>query len=353
MLKGVKILGLLFFPLVALYTLGVSLRNRLYDWGILPSCALKLRAISVGNIQIGGTGKTPFTEYLARLLLKQGVRVAILTRGYRRQYRGVMVVDESNRSKVSPQQIGDEPYLLLQNLPEVILGVGADRCETAKRILQRYPEAVFLLDDGFQHRRLPRRLDVVLIDPTRWSRWPFLFPLTHFRDVKSSLRRAGLIVLTRSGQQPEQTRRVESWIRAHLHCPIIRATVVPRELVPIFGGKRLIPNQLANRRVAAFCGLANPQQFFRTLTEAGALLVYTRAVPDHHHYTEQEVQNIARRAVARGAQWLVTTQKDAVKIATLGKLNSLPFYYLTIEMKLEGDPAPLEKAVAAALTGAD
>lgn len=329
-----KILSVLFFPLVALYTFFVYLRNKLYDLGWKKSCVFSVPVISVGNIQLGGTGKTPFVEYLTRLfLLMLNFPPVILTRGYRRKSEEPVIVDNENRHQMTPEIIGDEPFLLSRNLKDITIGIDADRCRMAGRILEKKTKTLLLLDDAFQHRRIARTIDIVLIDVSRWSSLPLLFPLTQFRDVKSSLKRAHIFILTRTNRSPEKTAKVKAYLTSRFNAPILTSETRPQGLWAVDDvTDHLSLKALQNKRIAAFCGLAHPRQFFDMLESCGAKIVYRRAFPDHHLYTESNMIQLQKESQKAGALLIVTTQKDSVKLSGRFQKYTDRMYFLDIAM---------------------
>lgn len=344
MLVLMRSLGILLFPLFLFYTAAVYLRNKLYDLRLLKSCTIDAPVVSIGNIQVGGTGKTPFVEYLAKKLEQWGYETAILTRGYRRESNESFIIDKSNRLKITPRLIGDEPYLLHQNLPSAILGVDADRCRTAQRILEKHPQAVFLLDDGFQHRRISRDFDIVLIDVSRWSDFPFLFPLTSLRDVKSSLRRGDVFILTRMEGNEHKAVELENYLTKRFQKPVLRAEFLALNIRFLRDGALLPVEALKDKKAAAFCGLANPAQFFGMLNSIGTRLVMQKQFDDHHHYRVEEIEAMVTDSRQIGADLIVTTQKDAVKLAEV--MGNLPkqLCYLEIAAGLR-DECELDNAL--------
>ncbi len=335
MAKAVKLLGIFLFPLVAVYSLLVWFHHKIYDWGWRKVCRVPAPVISIGNIQLGGTGKTPLTETVARLLRESGFVVAVLSRGYARQEQQLYLVDSSNRSRITPAQIGDEPYLLLQNVPDVLLGVDACRCCTARLILKQHPDAVLLLDDGFQHRALHRDLDVVLIDVSRWSRLPFTFPITDFRDLPGSLRRAHLFVLSGAEKKSPRYQRLRKYLEEKYHRPVFSLQWQATELVEIVSGEHLPLERVKGKRVVAFAGLAVPQRFFRMLRNLHIEVVAQIAFPDHHHYTESEVDNLREIARERNASMLLCTQKDAVKLVPQLRSDDENFFYVKVRARVD------------------
>ncbi len=297
---------------------------------------------------MGGAGKTPFVEYLAEKLLKMNHQPAILTRGYRRGIKDQVIVHPGNRSEISPEMVGDEPLLLSANLPDVILGVDADRCRSAAAILQIQPDITFLLDDGFQHRRMPRQLDIALIDVSRWSGWPLLFPITHFRDVKSSLRRAGIFILTRSEGLKEKTTSLKRALASLGKAPVLTAIISPLCLKSLDGSEEFRLESVRGKKVSAFCGLANNRQFFQMVENLGAKLCAERDFPDHHRYSASDLEMITDISGRAGAELIVTTQKDAVKIAGLKNPANIPVFFLKIGIRLDEEQA-LDEALLTVL----
>jgi len=330
-----RIIGILFFPLVWLYTLIIYLRNKFYDWGWLKSYSVDAPVISVGNIQLGGTGKTPLVEYISRMLMENGKSVAILSRGYRRKGKEGIIVEDNPKQEITPDMLGDEPCLLKQNLPGVILGVDASRLRMARKILKHRRDITFVLDDGFQHRRLRRNLDIVLIDVSRWSKFSLLFPITQFRDVKSSLARAYLVILNRTQGSEKIVQDLKKDLEHRYKVPILTAQIKPESLQSVSSGEILPLKSLQNKKVSVFCGLANPDQLFKMMGAIGAAIVWQKTFPDHHDYTEKELSKILLQSHQAGAELIVTTQKDVVKIN--GKIISgiKNLYFLKIFWEID------------------
>jgi tetraacyldisaccharide 4'-kinase len=287
------------------YGWGVRLRNQLYDRGWKRRLKADVPVVSVGNLTLGGTGKTPCVEYIAGFYRERDRRVAILSRGY-----------GSERGR------NDEALVLEENLPDVPHLQGPDRAELAATAVAELESEVLVLDDGFQHRRLARDLDLVLIDSTNPWGHGYLFPRGLMREPRSSLRRAHVIVLTRCDHVDEDERgRIRE--AAARHAPgrtMVETTHRPRELV---GSERRSAalDRLEHRPVAAFCGIGNPPAFRRTLDDLGAKVADFRTYPDHHPYSRDDVEDLRNWAQRQATDCMVlTTQKDLVKLAlpTLG-----------------------------------
>jgi tetraacyldisaccharide 4'-kinase len=280
------------------YGAAVRVRNRLYDWGWKRTERAGVPVVCVGNLTAGGTGKTPCVEYLARFYRESGLIVAVLSRGYG-----------------ADQGRNDEALLLEENLPDVPHLQGADRVELARTAVEELESELLILDDGFQHRRLDRDLDVVLIDATDpWGHG--LLPRGLLREPRSGLRRAGAVVLTRADQAGDDVRQ-SVWKTVGRFAPgAARAEAVHRPigLVNGEGGTESLEH-LRGKPVGGFCGIGNPEAFRHTLRSLGADVADFRTFPDHHNYARTDVETLRRWAdgLPAGAA-AVTTQKDMVKL---------------------------------------
>lgn len=278
------------------YRAGVWWRNRGYDRGRRPIIRAGVPVVSVGNLTLGGTGKTPCVEYVAAFYRDRGLRAAILSRGY-----GV---------DAGPN---DEALVLEENLPDVPHLQDADRAAAALRAVEELESEVLVLDDGFQHRRLHRDLNVVLIDATLPPWRDRMFPRGTLREPESSLRRAGVILLTRCDQAADADAT-----RERLTNRFPGAVVATSEHRPtaLLGGDEPEPvESLRGRTIAGFAGIGSPPAFRRTLEALGAMVADFRAYPDHHPYTRADVDDLRTWAAALPADALVaTTQKDWVKL---------------------------------------
>ncbi len=327
------ILRWLLWPFSLLYGAAVLFRAWLYRKGILQQKRLNGIVISVGNLTTGGTGKTPLVMELAQNLFDQGKRVGILMRGYRAEPRSRQALD--NPANEETQVVfGDEGVMLQNRLgPQARLGVGADRHTHGLR-LEREGIEWFLLDDGFQHLRLARDADILLID----SRDPFgsghLLPAGHLREPRSAMRRADLIVITRSEQAPA----LESVIRRYTPAPIFYAVTDLKEIC-LEGrgtGDTRTPDWLG-KRMFIFCGIGNPAAFVENVAHWGMDVAGHLAFRDHHRYSSADLAAIDRRATAAGAEALICTEKDSYNLG-LARPATQPLYVCRIAIRLT-DPA--------------
>ncbi|HOD29700.1 MAG TPA: tetraacyldisaccharide 4'-kinase [Syntrophales bacterium] len=302
----------LFWPLYALslpYGAAIGLRNRLYNGGGLPRTKLPCPVISVGNLTVGGTGKTPLVMLLAELMQEAGRRPAILSRGFGgRSSRGVQVVSDGRRLLAAPETAGDEPVLMARTLPSVPVLAGPDRVRTGRAALDRFGATLLILDDAFQHRRLVRDLDIVLADLALPFGNGCLLPAGPLREPVQALRRARIVIRTGSEAEARTT-------PASADAGGLRGFHRPRELVRGDGAERHPPAMLAGKRLLAFAGLGRPDAFRKTLAALGAEVAVFLPFPDHHDYRRTDIEDIRRRAAAAKAELIVTTEKDAVRLA--------------------------------------
>lgn len=322
----------LLLPLSWLYGGAVRLRAAAYRGGLLPPRRLDGVVISVGNLTVGGTGKTPMVIYLAQGLHARNRRVGVLLRGY----RGRRVAELPAIAGAQPPARGreklwsDEAWLLSRKLAGVAqLGVGSDRYARGRQLAERGAEW-FVLDDGFQHLPLARDVDIVLVDSTD----PFgngrLLPAGRLREPLSALWRADLIVLTRSAQNPE----LEALIRRHSAAPIFHARTELESILP--GERSRVPGEPGawlGKRVFLFCAIGNPAAFFADAGRWGMEVVGQMAFPDHHHFTPRDAARIEAAALACGTEALLYTEKDLFNLRDV-RFEHLPDYVCAIRMVL-------------------
>jgi tetraacyldisaccharide 4'-kinase len=309
----------------------VRLRNWLFDKGWKRSARPPVPVVSVGNLTLGGTGKTPCVEYIAKFYRRQDVRVAILSRGYG---------SESGRN--------DEAMVLEQNLPDVPHLQGVDRVALAQVAVEELESELLILDDGFQHRRLARDLDVVLIDATAPWGYDHLFPRGLLREPPSSLRRAGVVVLTRCDQVPpaEKESLVQRIRRVAAHVPVVETSHRPAAWINA-EQHTVELERFGQGPVAGFCGIGNPDAFRRTLTNMGADVTAFRTFPDHHNYTRADVEELRSWARQQAKECvLVTTQKDLVKLQ-ITHLGERELWALQIQLHVDAGQRQVDERLEA------
>ena len=300
------------------YTSAVRWRNRRYDRGRAAVHRVGVPVVSVGNLTLGGTGKTPLVNWLVRRLAERGLRVAIVSRGY----------------GTSAGRVNDEALELAQSLPGVPHVQDPDRVAAARRAIDESACQVIVLDDGFQHRRLARDLDIVLLDATEPFGFEHLFPRGTLREPLAGLARAGVVCLSRAdlldraGRERIRRRVVELAPQA-VWCEAAHA---PRELRSAAGAIEPLA-ALAGRRLAAFCGIGNPAAFRHSLVAAGGNVVSWREFPDHHPYDAADRAELDRAVAASDAELVVCTAKDLVKLP-VDELGGRPLWALAIEIEM-------------------
>ncbi len=316
--------GVILKPLSLLYKAGISLRLSLYRAGLLKAHRLTRPVISIGNITAGGAGKTPMTIHIAELLRKKGRSVAILSRGYKRSSKGVKVVSDKDQLLLGPAEAGDEPYLMARRLKGVPVIVGEDRVKAGEYATGRFSPEVILLDDGFQHIRLYRDLNILLVDSKTAFGNNRLLPAGLLREPISAIGRADLIMVKGDKLKADDEERLKGFGLETLgfHYKVTGASRLKTN-------KRLGPDELKGLKVFALAGVANPTAFLDTLEELGASITGKRMYRDHHSYSEADFDSI--KSAAAGAELLVTTEKDAVKLERFDE-GKVPVYAIEIEV---------------------
>jgi tetraacyldisaccharide 4'-kinase len=322
----------LLWPLTLPYGAAAHLRARAYRKGILKSHRLDGTVISVGNLTTGGTGKTPMVLWIAERLVAEGKSVGILTRGY----RGEKIAppgpgNSASGAATSSARTSDEVHVLQGRLGDrVQFGVGANRYEQGRALAKRGVNW-FVLDDGFQHLRLARDVDIVLIDATNPFSGGRLLPAGHLREPRSALARADIVVITRSAHAPA----IESAIRRDSNAPIFYARPKLDAIHHVTAGPApglAAPASLG--KLFAFCGIGNPVAYLNDLRAWDLDIVGHKFFPDHHRYTERDDQDILARAREAGATGLICTEKDLYNLRPRIAGN-LPTYYCSISMEVE------------------
>ena len=322
---------LAFLKLVSLgYAAAMSLRAAAYSMSLLRSRSLPKPVVSIGNITVGGTGKTPVTAWVASYLMARGKKVAVLSRGYGGTLEGqVAVVSDGESRFLSPEEAGDEPCLLADALPGLIVVIGSNRFDAGTLAMQRFRPDIFILDDGFQHLKLKRDLNILLLDARKPLGNGSVFPAGTLREPSSAIHRADAIVFTRAGTAglpvelvPDSTPYVGSDHR------LAGYRSQSGETRPFA--------ELQGQRGAAFAGIADPAGFFDSLEKAGLDLAATLSFPDHTGFGESETAALAMLRLSSKADYLITTAKDAVKLGSVAG-KELPFYSAVLEIEFHDE----------------
>ena len=335
-----KSVQIFFSPLSWLFGGIVAARSELYERGVFKSIDLGVPVVSVGNLTVGGTGKTPLVAFIAKVLAENGHQVCVLTRGYKRVNPNERVlVSDGKTVFADAKKAGDEAVELANKLLGAVAVIAdKNRAAAGRWALENLGATAFVLDDAFQHRQVKRDLDIVTIDATN----PFgngkLLPAGILREPVQALKRAGCVVLTRT-DLAESTFFTWLCVKRNSSCPILfaRTQIVGlREIKEFFP----TPQNPKSKIALAFCALGNPGGFYRSLRHENFTLKATKSFPDHHVYSRKDVDEIERAARAAGAAILLTTAKDAVKLKN--SRFELPCFVVEIEIVFETDE-PLRK----------
>jgi tetraacyldisaccharide 4'-kinase len=339
-------------PAEAAFRAGAAVRGALYEAGVLGAARAGAPVVSVGNLAVGGAGKTPVAIAIARRLAARGRRVAVLSRGYRGEGSGPRVVSDGERILLGARDAGDEPALLARRLPGARVLCGPRRADLAAIAVGDLGADALLLDDGFQHRALARDLDVVVVDASNPAGNGRLLPRGPNREPWSALRRAGLVWLTRCAAAPAARL---AWLRTEALSATGHAAVESRHAaVDVLDGllaRPLGPGALRGRRVVLLCALARPDGFRATLAALGAEVVAERAYRDHHWFSAPELDEALELAGARDAL-VATTEKDAVRLPPAFAAGER-VRAVRIEAELLAGEAALDDRLAAALEAGD
>ncbi len=313
-------LGKVLFAISKGYGLGVRLRTAAYDKGIFKTRHLPCVVVSIGNVTLGGSGKTPLTVYIAKTLQRLGYRVTVISRGYGgTAEKSGSIVSDGSQVLVSADVSGDEPFMMAQQLAGTPILVGADRYRSGMLAVRRFNPDVILLDDGFQHRRLARDLDLVLVDAQKPGGNGYLFPRGVLREPLTSVLRGHAAVLTRT---QSDRKKLNNRLRSLLvsipvfisqHRPKIVKSIPVAPISEGPAGNRAPARDLGflkGKRVLAFSGIATNEDFFGVLRDAGCLLVHTMPFRDHHRYSRSDIGRIRQNVDTQQVNYVLTTEKD-------------------------------------------
>jgi tetraacyldisaccharide 4'-kinase len=347
------------YALSFLYDRLVQLRLYLYRKRVFRERALGCLVISIGNLTVGGTGKTPIVEKFARALQAGGRRVAILSRGYksvpRKQHwlsrlRGdsdpPRVVSDGKSLLLDAITAGDEPYMLAHNLNDVIVLVDKNRVKSGRFAIDKWQVDTLLLDDGFQYLHLKHRLDMVLVDRQAPFGNEFLLPRGTLRERPRNLRRASYIFITKhTGEaDSELMRRIRRYNRT---AEVIECAHKPLHLQNVFTGEQLPLDTLQGMFIGSLCAIAAPESFEGALHKLGAHVDLAKRYIDHHYYTEAELSSFIKRCIRRDLEMIVTTEKDSVRMPRLPEAElKVPIYFLRVEIEILSGHESWQQCVA-------
>jgi tetraacyldisaccharide 4'-kinase len=355
-----NILRSILYALSFVYERIVQLRLFLYRKRIMRERTLGCLVISIGNLTVGGTGKTPIVEKFARALQAGGRRVAILSRGYKSvpqtRHRGWLsrfqnheedpprVVSDGENILLDSLTSGDEPYMLAHNLKNVIVLVDKDRVKSGRLAIDKWNVDTLLLDDGLQYLHLKHRLDIVLVDRQAPFGNEFLLPRGTLREPPRNLRRASYIFITKSTGESNQA-LIDRIRRYNRTAEIIECAHKPLYLQNIVTGERLPLEKLKGAFIGSICAIAAPESFEGGLRSLGARIEVGVHFIDHHRYTEQEMQRFMNRCIRRDLEMIVTTEKDAVRMPRLTD-TPVPIHFLRVEIEILSGQESWEHCVA-------
>jgi tetraacyldisaccharide 4'-kinase len=342
-------LKLLLGALSKVYRRAVQTRLGLYRRRLLRAQELGCPVVSIGNLTVGGTGKTPVAEMLARELQKRGRRVAILSRGYKSVPRPFLqrlrnklfkhrdlfpprIVSDGHSVLLDSRRAGDEPHMLAKNLPGVCVLVDKDRVKSGLHALRHFDSDVLLLDDGLQYQRLRHRLDVVLVDRQAPFGNEHLLPRGTLREPPANLRRASYIIVTKSGPEPDRS-LLDRLRRLNRTAAIIECNHAPRHWQDIKTGRQYPLDHLRGRHVGAMSGIARPESFEEVVRDTGAIVEITKAFADHHRFTKKEILRFLEWCDRRSLDALVTTEKDSVRFPDIDD-PPVPMLFLRVEIEI-------------------
>ncbi len=315
---------ILLFPVSLLYGLVISIRNILYDKGVFPVIKPDVPVISIGNISVGGSGKTPLTAAVAEFLKSAGKNVVIISRGYGRSSRGIQIVSSREEILLPVRKSGDEPYMLAKKLPGIPVIAAEDRVEGGKRAVEMFNPDIIVLDDAFQHRRIHRDLNIVLLNKDALEDRFKLLPSGFLREYMSSLKRADFIVFNNCPDKDEQllNKRFEN----------IKKGEASLEPVSVSGKQNEDISFLKGKEVFLFSGIANHEGFLNTFRRLSAKIIDDINFPDHYDYSRENWYRINSSFEKSGAEIILTTEKDYYKVKPAAG-RTVPLYYLKMEMR--------------------
>ncbi|MGB9699050.1 MAG: tetraacyldisaccharide 4'-kinase [Thermodesulfobacteriota bacterium] len=319
-----------------LYKQAVTTRLLLYSSGLIKVKSLPLKVISVGNITMGGTGKTPLVIGLAEMLKESSCPISILSRGYKGKYKGkVLLVADHEKIWAQPEQCGDEPYLLAKKLPGIPIIVGVDRYLSGLYAFQNFQSKILILDDGFQYLSLKRDLNLLLLDSTLPFGNGWLFPRGILREPINQIKRADAVILTKAGQSANILILKEKLLNIKKEMLTFATDYTPSKIWMV-EGKFYAPEFLKGKKVLAFCGIGRPLSFKETLIKLEPKFLEVEVFPDHHWYKEKDWQRLHAKAKEMKADILLTTEKDWIRLQDF-PLGPVPLGVLIIRHSFLND----------------
>lgn len=328
----------LLFPAAILYRGVTGTRNWMYDLRLFKAAKVEAKVISIGNLTVGGTGKTPVALAIVDMIKKRGNSCAVISRGYKREQKGVLEVDTSQSAALT---FGDEPALIKHTHPDIPVVVGEKRVLAAKSVLDSRRVDFMICDDAFQHRALHRDLNILLFDATENVKNYRVLPVGMAREsLVPALKRADILVLTKANMTtPEALQERIDWLSARCNKPIVLAEYVYQGLRNMGGENR---DSLKDAALLV-SGVAKPEAVEKTL-EGKVKILNHRKFDDHHRYTDLEVETLLDEASAKGARWILTTGKDAMKLGAFARLRDR-LWVIELGVQFKGEVKALNEAI--------
>ena len=327
--QSIKKYRMFLWPLGFFYWLLIFWRNFFYNLGFFISRKLPCKVISIGNLSVGGTGKTPFVLFLANSLKARGLNVAVLSRGYKRKSTGTHVVSDGNTLKSDLNNSGDEPFMLANKLQDIPVVVDENRYRGGQFICNEYNPDVIIMDDAFQHRRVFRDVDIVLINSNH--RRPKLLPYGLLREPLRNIKRADAVIFTKANLTPPDEKLVNA---VSNYCSFtMESDLIPNtQVIGLDGSTKPVSD--FNGPVVAVSGVGDPDSFEVIMEEAGLDYVHHFRHDDHAEYSAMDLEVLREVFLSAEAQALITTEKDLVKLESL---NDLPLFALPVNVSLKAE----------------
>ncbi|MEE8342124.1 MAG: tetraacyldisaccharide 4'-kinase [Candidatus Neomarinimicrobiota bacterium] len=323
--------NILLLPLFLIYQIIVIIRNYLYDTKIFKSTKLPCKIISVGNISIGGTGKTPIVIEIAKFLQQQNRTVAILSRGYGRKTTGTQLVTDGKSDPINWESAGDEPAIIAASLSDIPVVVSENRVRGGEYLVNNFAPEIIILDDGFQHRKLYRDIDIVLVNSNMSKFKNRIFSFNNFRESWKSLKRANLIFLTKS-DFIAPSKNLQDKLNA-IDLPVYRTQIIPSAYFLYHNNNKPDVKKFHGKTALLFSGIGDPISFAKTIHNLNIKILSSIKFKDHKIYSTSDIEMISNKYKNTGAEIIITTEKDFQKIGN----TSLPIYALPIAMKIEDE----------------
>ena len=323
------IVNILLLPLFLIYLFIVAIRNYLYDIKIFNSTKLPCKIISVGNITVGGTGKTPVVIAIAKFLQQQNKTIAILSRGYGRKTTGTQLVTDRKFNPQNWERVGDEPTLMAKYLSDIPVVVDENRIRGGKYLINKFNPEIIILDDGFQHRKIYRDVDIVLVNSNISKITNQLFSFWNFREPWKSLKRAHLIFLTKSNFFIPSKKLQAKLIT--IGVPLFKTNIIPSSYLLDNKNNKIDVEYINGKTALLFCGIGDPESFTKTVQSLNIKILDSINFSDHKNYSKSDIEKISNKYIKTGADVIITTEKDFLKIGE----TTLPIYTIPITMNID------------------